>query len=714
MELLRDVPSSTRSSPSAFPASRYTAFDSPESAGLSDLEPNHKVGPADVTHFQWRPVVSDNSKSASDLLGEEAHPLSTSSLSPSELTTRSSPQFEAPAKLLTDWKLARTNSAKLSSFPSPAPTGSQLQPQSNISITSISPSAFTRSKKLQLGLNSEEKATFNKQEDGTSERTLAIMTSKPDRPLEPAKLALADSPAVESYSNILDVNQLSPSNAPLEENKPAHDIYKLPNPDEILTPGYNVPFISPPHTSPTSEPTEVSPENFYPTNTMDFDWGSGDYLETMSFLNSDGEDYSLVTKVPSESYELEDYTESYDTSFPSRVGIFPSSVRPLHVSPSPSLMTEYSNISPLKSIYPSPLPSSIHYTLEPSPTAHSDIPDISDIDWADTFTIQPTDVLLPDMNSLEYYTTQLTRENNGSDTGAEHRGNITMVSISATVVTPTSSFTNDTQLTEDESSSDLSGLEPHDESTTVVTTEETPHLINVSEPILDPSIVPTHFLLHSSPSWGSQVPTTDFSAPTLTVGLDSTVLKESVFLSATPLLPDEVMSPSSLTDVHWFVTESFPPSTIHATPVLTGTIAFSPVLSESADNTTADTTELTPQDSPFTTEQTLNITLVSSEPTPNVTVVPPDELGDEGVTEEGVDIPATMTMIPTSRVANTVSVVPTTPTANTTSHQATTRTTATTETSASGRTTTTATTSRQYLCNLDRRANLVKMGKLDI
>ncbi len=268
-------------------------------------------------------------------------------------------------------------------------------------------------------------------------------------------------------------------------------------------------------------------------------------------------------------------------------------------------------------------------------------------------------------------------------------------------------------LTEDESSSDLSGLEPHDESTTVFTTEETPHLINVSEPILDPSIVPTHVLLHSSPSWGSQVPTTDFSAPTLTVGLDSTVLKESVFLSATPLLPDEVMSPSSLTDVHWFVTESFPPSTIHATPVLTGTIAF-PVLSESADNTTADTTELTPQDSPFTTEQTLNITLVSSEHTPNVTVVPPDELGDEGVTEEGVDIPATMTMIPTSRVANTVSAVPTSPTANTTSHQATTRTTATTETSASGRTTTTATTSRQYLCNLDRRANLVKMGKLDI
>ncbi|XP_044049699.1 UPF0606 protein KIAA1549 isoform X3 [Siniperca chuatsi] len=701
MGFLGDVPSSTGSSPSALPASHYTAFESPDSPGAlpSISEPNHEVRTADTTHFLWGHVSSENSKSftASDLLAEEPHPLSSPSLSPPEPVLGSSPQFEA-----------RTNSAKQPSSFSPTPTRSQLQPQSNISITLLSTSAFKRSITPQLGLNSEQKEIFSKQHDGASEQTLAIMTSLP-------KLAFTDSLADES--KILDVNQLSPNSAPIEEKKTARDINILPNPDQILAPGYNVPFITPHPSSPSSEPTEVSPEDFYPTNTMELDWGSGDYLETMSFLNSDGEDYSLVTKVPSDSYDLEDYTESYDTSFPSRVGISPSSLNPLYISPSPSLMTTYSTILPLKSIYPSSLSSTIHYTLEPTPTANSDMADTSDIDWLDTFTIQPTDVLLPDMNSLEYYTTQLTKESNSSETGAEHRGNATVVSISATEITPTSSFTNDTKLTEDESSSDLSGFEPHDEPTTVVTTEESPQLVNASEPFLDPSIAPSHFFDPSSSTWGGQVSTTNWSVPTLTVGLDSTVLIETMLPSATPLLPDDVMSSSSLTDVHWFDTESFPQSTIYTTPILAATIAFSPVPTEPGTNTTAGTTELTSQDSTFTTEQT-DVTLVSTEPTSNVTLVPPFVLGDQGVTEDGVDIQATMTLIPTSSEANTVSAVPTTTTATTTSHQATTRTTATTEASTSvniisttiGKTTTTAPTSRQYLCDLDRPAYLVKIG----
>ncbi|KAG8012468.1 hypothetical protein GBF38_020237, partial [Nibea albiflora] len=496
----------------------------------------------------------------------------------------------------------------------------------------------------------------------------------------------------ESHSNILDVNQLSPSSAPLE-NKPAHDINMLPSPEEILAPGYNVPFIAPLPTLPPSEPTEVSPEDFYPTNTMEFDWGSGDYLETMSFLNSNEEDYSLVTKVPSDSYDLEEYTESYDTSFPSRVGIYPSSLHPLHTSPSPSLMTAYNTIVPLKTISPSSISPTIHYILEPTPTSNSDIPDTSDIDWPDTFTIQPTDVLLPDMNSLEYYTTQLTRENSSSDTGAEHRGNVTVVSISSTDITPTSSIANDTKLTEDESSSDLSGFEPPDELTTVVPTEDSPQLVNASEPFLDPSIVPTHFFDLSSSTWSSQVSTTDLDVPTITVGLDN---------------------------VHWFVTESFQQSTIQATSVFPATIPFSPVPTEPAANAT--TMEVTPQDFTFTSEQTPNITLIPTEPPSNVTLVLPDVLGDQGVTEDGVDISATMTLIPTSSEANTVSAVPTTTTATTTSHQATSRTTAATEASTSVSiisttsekttvtTTTTTTMSRQYLCNLDRPAYLVKIG----
>ncbi|XP_056243709.1 UPF0606 protein KIAA1549 isoform X2 [Seriola aureovittata] len=710
------VPSSTGSSPSGLPASHYTAFESPDSPGSlpTITEPNHEVRTADIMLFQWGHVASENSKSftPSDVVAEEPHPLSNPSLSPSEPVLGSRQQFEAPVKRSTDWKLAKINSAKHSSSLSTTPTR-----------TPLNPSVFRRSTTSQLGSNSEEKApeapltTFTKQPGAISEYTPAN-TSQPVQPLESPNLAYTDSPADESYSNILDVNQLSPSSAPLLENKPAQSINMLPNSDEILAPGYNVPFIAPHPTSPSSEPTEVSPEDFYPTNTMELDWGSGDYLETMSFLNSDGDDYSLVTKVPSDSYDTEDYTESYDTSFPSRVGISPLSLHPPHLSPSPSLMTAYSTIVPLKSIHPSSFSSTVHYTMEPTPTANSDIPDPSDIDWGDAFTIQPTDVLLPDMNSLEYYTIQLTKENNTSDTGAEQRGNITVVSISTTVITPTSSFSNDTKLTEEESLSDLSGFEPHEDSTTVVTTEKNPQLVNVSEPFLDPSIVPSHFFDPSSSIWGGKVSATDLSAPTLTVGLDSTALTEDLQPHATPSLPVDVMSSSSMTDIHWFVTETVLHSTIHATPVLTATTAFSPVPVEPVANTTSGATELTPQNLTFTTAQTLNITLVSNEPTSNVTLGLPDVLGDEGVTENGVDNPATMSLIPTSREAITVSAVPSTTTATTTTHQVTTRITATTEASTSvniisttsGKTTTVAPTSRPYLCNLDRPTYLVKIG----
>ncbi|KAF0041405.1 hypothetical protein F2P81_007303 [Scophthalmus maximus] len=381
--------------------------------------------------------------------------------------------------------------------------GPQRQSQSNTSLTPLSPTTS------RLSLTSGQKALDatltapKKQQDDVPEQMPTIMASQPGQPLEPPNLAFTDYPADESYSKILDVNQLSPSRAPLQENKPAHGINMLPNSDELLAPGYNVPFSAPHLTSPLSQPTEVAPEDFYPTNTMEFDWGSGDYLETMSFLNADGDDYALVTKVPSDSYEAEDYTESYDTSFPSRVGISPSSLLPLHISPSPSLVTEYSTIVPLTSIHPSSFSSTIHYTLEPTPTANSDTPDASDVDWPDTFTIQPTDVLLPDMNSLEYYTIQLTKENDGSDTGAEHRGNVTVVAVPTTEITPTSNFTSDTKPTEEESSSDPSGFEPHGESTTEVTTEQSPQLVNVSEPFLDPSIVPSYFLDSSSSIWGA-------------------------------------------------------------------------------------------------------------------------------------------------------------------------------------------------------------------
>ncbi|XP_041652559.1 UPF0606 protein KIAA1549 isoform X2 [Cheilinus undulatus] len=670
-----DVSRTTESSPSALPASHHTAFESPDSPGAlpSISQPTHEARTAEVEHFQWEHAASENSKSSttSDLVAEEPHPLPTPSLSPSGPVFRSSSQFEAATNPSMDWSLARTSSAKQSSPLPPSSTKSQLQPQSNTSTASLSSTKFTTP---QPNLYSQQETTYNEQQDAPSDEALEILMSLPARPLEMPELALADSPADEPY-------QLPPSIAPSKENKPAYGSNM--HPEEILAPGYNVPFIIPYPTSPSSEPTEVLPEDFYPSNTMDVDWGSGDYLETMSFLNPDGDDYSLVTKVPTDSYDTEDYTESYDTSFPSRVGISPSSLHPLHVSPSLSITTSYNAIVPTKSISPSYFSSSVHFTLEPTPRAHSDIPDASDIDWPDAFTIQPTDVLLPDMNSLEYYTIQSTKD----VTKAEHRGNITVVPIDGTDTTLTS---NNTKPAEDESSSDLSGFDSQDGSTA----EESPQLTNSSEPFLDPS---SHFFDPTPSTWNSQM------SPT--VGLDSIVSIEAILPTSTPLLPADVMSSSSLTDVHWFVTESFLPG---ITPVLTATTAFSPLPTEPAANKTT-------QDLTFTT---FNTTVASTEPTSNVSVLPPVVLGDQGVTVDGFDISATMTLIPTSSGANTLSAVPTTESATSTLHQVTAPVSPTTEASTSvniiittsEKTTTTATTSRQYLCSMERPSYLVKIG----
>ncbi|KAM4572306.1 UPF0606 protein KIAA1549 isoform 6-T8 [Odontesthes bonariensis] len=685
MGFLGDIPSPTGSSPSALPDSHYTTFETPESPGAlpSISDPNDEARTADTMLFQLGHNAYENSKS--QMPREKTHILTTPLLKTLKPFLGSSPQFEASAKHATDLKMVRTDS----SF------------QTNTSITSLSPSAFTRSTP-HLVLHSEEQVTSSKQQDSASEKTLPIMTFMSGQPLEPPKLSLSDSLANESYSQIGNSSQLSPSIVPLVESK-----------REIQSPAYNVPFITPHHTKIFAEPTELSPEDYYPTNTMEVDWGSGDYLETMSFYNSDGDAYSLVTKVPSDPYDLEDYTESYDTSFPSRVGISPSSLNPLYVSTSASLMTANSAIVPHKSINPSTISTTVHITLEPISTPNTDISDVSDIDWADTFTIQPTDVLLPDMNSLEYYTTQLTKENNRTETGAEHGGNVTVVSINATEITPTIGFTSDTNLTEDESSGDLSGFEAHDVLTTVATTEESPQSINISEPFLDPSIVPTYFFDTSSSTWLGQVSTTDWSTHTSIVGMDTALAEPSV----TPVLPEDLISSSSMTDVHWFVTDSFSESTIHTTTVLTATIAFSPTPTDPAENSTASTTELTFQDSTFTTEETPNMSSVSTDSTShNVTIVPPVMLGDQGVTEDGADIPDTMTLIPTSSEVNTVSAAPTSTAATATPHQTTTRLIATTEAStavniiSATSEKTTATTTRQYLCRHDRPAYLTKIG----
>ncbi|XP_040024452.2 UPF0606 protein KIAA1549-like isoform X2 [Gasterosteus aculeatus] len=681
--------SSTAFKPSALPASYYSAFASPDSpvALPSISEPNLVGRDVDITLFAF-----ENSFPRSEVPEEEPHPLATPSLGPSEPISESSPQFEA-ATFFTEWKLAKAKLSTQSFHLSPTPLRSKLKPQAIVSMAPLSPTTFTTPTSPQFNPKSDQKP-ISLQQGGASEQT-TIVTSFPAQPLEQPELPFADFVADDPHSRILEAH----SGAPVKDNQPTRDTNMLPNPDIILAPGYNVPFIDPHPTLLSSEPTEVPPEDFYPTNSMEVDWGSGDYLETMSFLNADGEDYPLATRVPSDSYDPEDYTESYDTSFPPRVGIFPSSLQPLDASRTATLTTAYNAIFPLKSIDPSSLSSAIHYTLDPTPRANSEVPDASDINFPHSFTIQPTDVLLPDMNSMEYYVTQLTMEKDGSDPVAERSRNVTMVSVGAADIAPSGSITEDTNLAEDGFSSDLSGFEPRDESST---TEESPQLINATHSFLDTSIVSSNLFDPSASVWGGQVPTTEWS-----VGL---------LPSATPSLPEDVLLSTSLTDVHWFVTESFPSST---TPVLTATVGPPDTPTELPANTTAGTAELTPQEP---TEQTFNITSVSTEPTSNSTLDPPVVLGDQGVTEDQVDIPATMTSIPTGSEAKTHSAVPETTAATTTSHQATTRATGTAEASTSvnvttatserNMTTTTATTAapRPYLCHPERPAYLIKIG----
>ncbi|MEQ2182489.1 hypothetical protein GOODEAATRI_022820, partial [Goodea atripinnis] len=580
----------------------------------------------------------------------------TPSLSPTRLQG-----FEASATSPTEGRGVRTNSDKQEyHFPLYSMRLKQL-PQSNTSVT----------KTPHQDLDYKEETSSNMVRNGTSKQMQSVMTSAADLPLEPPKLALSES---------LTDNGEKVVSSWMVQNKHEHDINTLPNLDQIMAPGYHVPFITPQSSLILSEPNEVPSEDFYPTNTMDVDWGSGDYLETMSF-NTDKDDYSLVTKVLSDPYDMEDDTEIYDTSFPSRVGISPSSMHPGHVSPSPSLMTAYLTNAPHQSIHPSSLSTQAPSLLNPTLTPGIDVPDASDIDWGDAFTIRPTDVLLPDMNSLEYYTTQLTKDSSVSENGAEDRDNINEDSINATRAPSSVDLTTDSKLMEAKSSSDLSGFGPHYESPTVEPTVNTPQLVNASVPFLDPSITPTYIFDPSSSVWGAPVPTSGWSTHALTVDVD-TALAEVLQPSATPLLPEDLVS-SSLSDVHWFVTESFDDSPTLITPAIAATSAFSPAPAEATGNNTAVTTELMSGDS-FASEQTDNRTLVSTDSmSHNVTLVPPVMFVDQSVTEDGADNISTLTSVPTSSEVVTVSAATASPAATNTPHPATTGTSAAAETSTS-------------------------------
>ncbi|KAG7454283.1 hypothetical protein MATL_G00257970 [Megalops atlanticus] len=353
----------------------------------------------------------------------------------------------------------------------------------------------------------------------------------------------------------------------------AQGIHLLLNLPEVVAPSY-VPFR--PHALSTPpELTVIPPEDHSPASTAEADWGSGDYLETISFMGSEGDDFSLVTSLPTKVYEWEDSgTEVYDTSFPSRV-VPPLST--MHISSSPTFTTAYS--SSLRTAHPgsahpapsSPTPESL------SPFQHGLANEGSELDWPDTFPVEPTEILLPDMNSLEYYTTLLAKGNNSTP---EHRGNRTSsrpiphVPLGTAHIMPTLPLTLDSghMQTTSASSSEVPPVVTLGPGVIDVITAESQdsgrlHLMSVLTHTLEPSVSLT-LSIASLTLLRSQVSAT----PTLLPGETSSSVVPQPSANRNP----GVTRPSSGITTQWVI---FPTSTettlhstaatSHATPMLT-------------------------------------------------------------------------------------------------------------------------------------------------
>ncbi|XP_051513138.1 UPF0606 protein KIAA1549-like isoform X1 [Myxocyprinus asiaticus] len=480
---------------------------------------------------------------------------------------------------------------------------------------------------------------------------------------------------VEQFSRIQDL-QLQPSYNPNVQLDAGY---------QQLEPSHAV-FVHHQITSTSVEPTMGPPEDYFPTNTMDVEYGSGDYLETMSFMGSEGDGYSLVTNVPSVVYDFEDtISETYDTMFPTRDVIsfsskhlYPSSssvassFSSIHVESIPNQTSSLTSnsisivptsdwttslsltttmptlfMSPVFTSKPNILTSELVPTFSPSlPTIQSTIlPTTSDIlnqnksvneiselvpDLTGTVTIQPTDVLLPDMNSLEYYTIQLTKDNGSSPDHTPNRTTSSLFSIipiSTTHIVSTRTYNVDpsymlTAMFDDElqpadngswteeSSTDISGFEPFN--TTILDPSEVrPSLTNTTVPYLEPSFILTPSI-HPSTSLGGHISNTDWSVT------PSVAYNTSIMVTNPPPVTEEpdVHLLSTINDSQWIIISVPTPSeTLFPSTVLTSDVV-----------TTSISVSANPTDSTF-----------------NVTSTPPTDVADEEfMSETQSDTPITM------------------------------------------------------------------------
>ncbi|XP_063761151.1 UPF0606 protein KIAA1549 [Eleginops maclovinus] len=185
--------------------------------------------------------------------------------------------------------------------------------------------------------------------------------SPPNGP--PAPLPLSDSGYVGVSGSVED------------QDSGAQGIHLLLRPPDLLSPSLAPPL--PPHIQPTLTP----PPLWENGPSLEEAWGSGDYLETLSFMVPDGEE--LTTPHPQDQDQVPHHGGvwvSYDSDFPARptLPLSPSSPTiPMQTRPS-------------------------HPDLFPTWDEDYDLEDLTPL--------EPTELLLPDMNSLEYYTNLQARE----------------------------------------------------------------------------------------------------------------------------------------------------------------------------------------------------------------------------------------------------------------------------------------------------------------
>ncbi|XP_061662280.1 UPF0606 protein KIAA1549 isoform X2 [Syngnathoides biaculeatus] len=179
----------------------------------------------------------------------------------------------------------------------------------------------------------------------------------------------------------------------LSEDSGAQGIHLLLRPPDLLSPSLTPPL--------RASPAPLTP--WEQSNSLEDAWASGDYLETLSFVLPDGEDLAPATPLPSRPYDDDDDDDDWALSYE---GVLPR-------RPTPPL---YSHLL----FSPSRTTPGV-----PPPTRHAR-PGVfpawdDDYDPEDLAPLQPTELLLPDMNSLEYYTNLLAKEHARPNSGEKHR-----------------------------------------------------------------------------------------------------------------------------------------------------------------------------------------------------------------------------------------------------------------------------------------------------